>query len=313
MDADLEPIPMGLVPEEALDPDDAELHSLGLPSRARRMLRLAAPTLRALPSSIGQQPLVLYLGLPELTATDAAWGDQFTEYLAARTGLTLDQGASRTFPLGRAAVLVALESALVAMAADPSLSILVGGVDTFFDLRLLATLGTEGRVLGPRVMDGFVPGEGAAFLLLSGLAANEPVSSSAVIRGAASTTDPGHRYGTAPARGEGLAETLQLLRDRISSPIGPVGVTFGSLNGESFDAKLWGVARLRHNDLFSPRMVLEHPANCFGDTGAGAGAILMALAATAVAAGHRAGPALIWAASDHAMRGCAVFSSSLKQ
>ena len=36
-----------------------------------------------------------------------------------------------------------------------------------------------------------------------------------------------------------------------------------------FDAKLWGVARLRHNDFFSPTMVIEHPADKFGDAGAG--------------------------------------------
>ena len=127
-----------------------------------------------------------------------------------------------------------------------------------------------------------------------------------MISGAASTTDPGHRYGTEPARGEGLAEALQLMRDRQSSPIGQIAATFTGLNGENFDAKLWGVAQLRHGDLFAADMVLEHPATCFGDTGAATGAILTALAATALAAGHRAAPALVWATSDLGARGCAI-------
>ena len=210
--------------------------------------------------------------------------------------MKFDEAASQIFPLGRAAVLAALESAQEAMSANSSRPILVGGVDTYLDLKLLATLGAEGRVHGPRVMDGFIPGEGAAFLLLEG--SGKAPSGAAVISGAASTTDP--------ARGEGLAEALQLMRDRQSSPIGQIAATFTGLNGENFDAKLWGVAQLRHGDLFAADMVLEHPATCFGDTGAATGAILTALAATALAAGHRAAPALVWAASDLGARGCAI-------
>jgi len=308
MDQNFEPIPMGLVPEKALDADDANLDALNWPSRARRMLRLAAPTLRELASAIGDTPAALYLGLPELTTEDAPWIDEFCEQLCARAGLKFDEAASRIFPLGRAAVLVALESALEAMSADSSRPILVGGVDTFLDLRLLATLGAEGRVHGPRVMDGFIPGEGAAFLWIEG--GREPASGTPVIHGAASTTDPGHRYGTEPARGEGLAQALQLLRDRLPSPVGPIASTFTGLNGENFDAKLWGVAQLRHKDLFSANMTLEHPASCFGDTGAATGAILTALTAAALAAGHRAAPALVWAASDLGARGCTIVGPS---
>jgi len=266
------------------------------------MLRLAMPPLRELAPAFGDTPVVLYLGLPELTPEESPWLDKFSEQLCVRAGLKFDEAASPIFPLGRAAVLVALESALEAMSVDSSRPILVGGVDTFLDLRLLAMLGAEGRVLGPRVMDGFIPGEGAAFLLLEG--GGKAASGAAVIHGAASTTDPGHRYGTAPARGEGLAESLQLLRGRLSSPVGPIATTFAGLNGENFDAKLWGVAQLRHSDLFSPSMALAHPADCFGDTGAATGAILTAIAAAALAAGHRQGPALIWAASDLRARGC---------
>jgi 3-oxoacyl-[acyl-carrier-protein] synthase-1 len=273
------------------------------------MLRLAAPTLRALAPAVSDIPAVLYLGLPEPAGSEASWLSRFAEYLGVRAQLTLDKAASRVFPLGRAAALVALENAIAALAVDSSRPILVGGVDTFFDLRLLATLGQEGRVLGPRVMDGFVPGEGAAFLLLDA-ERTKPASNTARILAAASTMDPGHRYGTEPARGEGLAMALELLRDRLSDPIGPIHVTFAGFNGENFDAKLWGVAQMRHGDLFSPEMTLEHPADCFGDTGAATGAVLMAMAAAAVSAGKPAGPALVWAASDRGMRACSVLTAS---
>lgn len=297
---------MGLVPDEGLDED--AVASLGLPSRARRMLRLAAPCVRELAPLIGEATPRLYLGLPQLDPAEDTWLEDFIGHLASRTDVRLDEASSRTFPRGRAAALVALEEAMKSLESGSVESLLVGGVDTFLDLRVLGMLDAEGRVLGPNSMEGFIPGEGAGFILLSH--AQGADGNAIQVRGAASADDPGHRYGTEPARGEGLADALQLLRSRITDPIGPVASTFAGLNGEHFDAKLWGVAQLRHKDLFAPDMALEHPLSCFGDTGAATGAILLALAATALSKGQRRGPALIWAASDGEQRGCALISGS---
>jgi 3-oxoacyl-[acyl-carrier-protein] synthase-1 len=334
LDAHLEPVPMGLVPEEALDPDDEELDCLALPVRARRMLRLASPPLRELVPKLQEKPVAprratgasrdslrcapvaLYLGLPELSPELAPWIETLAGHLFERVGLELDTAASRIFPLGRAAALVALEQALSAVSTDPGRPILVGGVDTYLDLRLLATLGAEGRIHGPRVMDGFVPGEGAAFLWIQATS-NSPHDAGTRIEAAASATDPGHRYGSEPARGEGLAEAVEALRNQLppsSGPGGPMGqpvaTIFSGLNGESFEAKSWGVARLRHKDFFTPQASLEHPADCFGDTGAATGAIFTAMADVALSKGNRSGPALIWAASDHGSRGCTLITAT---
>lgn len=306
MDAHLESVPMGLVPEDALDPDDEALNSLNLPARARRMVRLAAAALRDLAPRLQGAPVALYLGLPELSAAVAPWIETLGAHMLERVGLEIDAAASQNFPLGRAAALVALEQALAVLSAEPERPILVGGVDSYLDLRLLATLGAEGRVHGPRVMDGFVPGEGAAFLLLQADATNP----TAQIQAATSTTDPGHRYGTEPARGEGLAAALEALRTQLPASIGPVATIFAGLNGESFEAKSWGIARLRHKDFFAPEAVLQHPADCFGDTGAASGAIFAAMAAAALAKGQRSGPAFVWAASDHGSRACTLLTAT---
>ncbi|MNC89077.1 3-oxoacyl-(acyl carrier protein) synthase [compost metagenome] len=98
------------------------------------------------------------------------------------------------------------------------------------------------------------------------------------------------------------------LRQRLRPPPPPMATTFAGFNGEHFDAKLWGVARLRHTDFFAPDMVIEHPADKFGDAGAAMGAILLVLAAESLASGTRSGPALVWAASDREPRACAVVS-----
>ena len=196
------------------------------------------------------------------------------------------------------------------MVADPEADVIVGGVDTFLDLRLLATLDDEQRILSQRVMDGFIPGEGAAFIVLHGAESSnvKKTGPRIVVKGAVTAMDPGHRYGTEPAKGEGLANALQQLRARLNGAAAPVAITFAGFNGESFEAKLWGVASLRHRDFFSPTMPIEHPADKFGDAGAAMGPILIAMASEALITGTRTGPALIWAASDREARACALVS-----
>jgi 3-oxoacyl-[acyl-carrier-protein] synthase-1 len=296
---------MGLVPEDVLPPLNEEIGKLPLPSRARRILRLAVPSLHAVAKDL-DGPVPIFIGLPALTPKEAPWIVHVPAYLQKLTNVAIDLRHSAIIPHGRAAGLMALELALNALQSNTVSTVIVGGVDSYLDLRLLGTLDAEQRILGPRVMDGFIPGEGAAFIALSGSSAgNVPRT---VVNGVASSMDEGHRYGTAPAKGEGLANAMTQLRQRAGQLPGRIGTTFAGFNGEGFDAKLWGVARLRHNDLFSPGMMIDHPADKFGDAGAATGAILTALAAEALAKGTRSGPALVWAASDREPRACALLS-----
>jgi 3-oxoacyl-[acyl-carrier-protein] synthase-1 len=307
MNRRLEPIQMGLVPENSLPPLDPEIDKLPLPSRARRMLRLATPALETVGRGLdGSVPL--FIGLPDLKPAEAPWLVHVPAYLEKLTSVRIDRQKSAVVPHGRAAGLMALELAVNALHANPTATVIVGGVDTYFDLRLLSTLDGEGRILGSRVMDGFIPGEGAAFYALSGAGAPSTQQRRVVVHAVASAMDPGHRYGDAPAKGEGLAAAMAQMRQRMPQPPGPIVATFAGFNGESFDAKLWGVARMRHNDFFAPVMVSDHPMDKFGDAGAAAGAILVALAAKSLAVGARPGPALVWAASDREPRACALLS-----
>lgn len=309
LDRHFQPIQMGLVPEDALEPElPEEVESRPLPARARRMLRLGAPALRSVLAQAGEPPLRLYLGLPQLGLEEAPWMRGFSLYLAKAAGTALDVPSCRVVPAGRAAALVALELALGALEEDPSRPVVVGGIDTYLDLRLLSSLEAERRILGPEVSDGFIPGEGASFLVLAHDSAAAREGTTVTVTAVASAQDPGHRSGSAPARGEGLAAAIELLRSRLPDPQAVVGTTFAGLNGESFDAKQWGVARLRHGDFFAADAVLSHPADCFADTGAATGALLLAVGARAIAAGDRRGPALIWAASDGETRACALLS-----
>src|SRR5262245_3261616 len=77
LDKNYDPIQMGLVPEDALPPLPGDLDALGLPARARRLLRLAAPVLKSVAADAGEGPYTVFTGLPQLDAVDAPWLTKF--------------------------------------------------------------------------------------------------------------------------------------------------------------------------------------------------------------------------------------------
>ena len=132
------------------------------------MLRLGAPALQQAAKgveAVTQAPL--FLGLPDAYRDrPAPANSSFLQHLKAQSGVEFDVARSQVFPKGRAATLLALEAALRCLSERQAEVVLVGGVDSYLDLALLSQLDLEDRILGPRIMDGFIPGEGAAFLAL---------------------------------------------------------------------------------------------------------------------------------------------------
>jgi 3-oxoacyl-[acyl-carrier-protein] synthase I len=249
-----------------------------------------------------------------LLGTPEAWpgrpdpsGEKFLAHLAAQTKLSFDLSKSKMFPMGRAAGLYALQEALQRLKTGQTEQIVVGGVDTYLDLYLLGTLDMEGRVLAEGVMDGFIPGEGAGFLLLR--SATKPVSgksSLASVLGVATGVEKGHRYSEEIYRGDGLAGTLQQLFRSVSLSKDKVRTVYAGFNGENFWAKEWGVAYMRSQEQFETDFRVEHPADCFGDPGAALGPITVGLAAIGMQKGYRKGPTLVWCSSDREPRAAAL-------
>jgi 3-oxoacyl-[acyl-carrier-protein] synthase-1 len=293
-----EPIRGGFLNDETLPPLVPVVDQLPLPGLYRRILSLATLAAGGLPPLSARVPL--FLGMPIRRTNENDWNAYFPSLIAAQAGLALDINNSVTFSLGRGAALAAMAAAVSSIANGKCEAALVGGIDSHLDLRTLAGLVAERRVLGPGAGDGFIPGEGAAFLLLS---AQPTAGGSKAVRviGAESLIDEAHRYATEPDLGEGLSNALESLRT-VCTPE-PIATMFAGMNGETFDARRLGVARLRHQDFFVPSVQIEHPADCFGDLGAASGAVLLGLAVEAVSTGQRPGPALIWSASDHGQIG----------
>ena len=306
-----EPHRMALVPEEALPRLAPALASAPMNSAHARMLRLAAPALQQAAELVSKAPVALFLGLPEARPGEPdAVGATFLADLAKQAEANVDLRGSKLHREGGAAGLFALCDALAHLQARRAEYAIVGAADTFLDLRRLAMLDAEGRILGERVMDGFVPGEGAAMLLLATPACAKRMGAKPLAGVAAAVTglEPGHRYSAEPYRGDGLAQTFQTLFAAAgSSP--PVRCVYAGFNGESLPAKEWGVAHLRSASHFASDFRIEHPADCIGDTGAAAGPIMLGLAAHGIQKGYRRDPCLVWCTSDREPRAAALLQA----
>jgi 3-oxoacyl-[acyl-carrier-protein] synthase-1 len=298
------PVAAALVPDDALPPlEDSVLATPNLPSRVLRMLRLATMPLRECIVPLGRTPAPLFLGLPETTTMIDLDAARFASWLALQAPGPWTSLQVTTNRLGRAGGLVALGEAIDAVTSGRAPVAIAGGVDTYLDLFVLGTLNAAGRVKSQTTLDGFVPGEGAAFVLVTS-AANaaargwKPLASvSAVSRG----HEAGHLYSEEPYRGEGLSSTIRQLVAAVgSAPL--VEEVYSSMNGESHWAKEWGVAFIRNRPAFMESHAMLHPADSYGDIGAACGPMMVALSALGLSSGRTRGRSLVYASSDRGPR-----------
>lgn len=308
------PFTMAILPDEVLPPPEPEIDKLtGLTSRQIRMLRLAAPALQAAAeTALDIERIPLYLGVPEaLPGRPAPVDNKFLEYLSLQSGVQFNVAESRLFPKGRAAGLLALKEAIELLEPGGNVEyVMVGGVDTYLDLYLLGNLDMQDRILVGQVMDGFIPGEGAGFLLLTALenATNRKLSPLALVSPVSRGFEEGHLYSEQPYKGDGLATALSELfaESGIAEPINEV---YSAMNGENHWAKEWGVAFMRNQVFFNQEHGMRHPADCYGDTGVASGIILAALAVIGMKEGYRKSPALVTCSSDYGERAAAAILS----
>jgi 3-oxoacyl-[acyl-carrier-protein] synthase I len=301
MDKRFEPFTLAEVPEDGL-PDLVEgLGNAGVTARETRMLRLGSLALRECLKALPQpEPGPgLTLALPETSTTRPLDGQLFLQRFAQQTGGSFELRRSDASHRGRAGGLAAVAQAAEAIRTGQARFMLAGGIDTYRDLYVLGTLDMEQRVKSAANLDGFVPGEGAAFLLLG--RADGGAAPIAAVSQVALASENGHLYSDQPYRGEGLATAIQQLV-QSGAAASPIQEVYSSMNGEHHWAKEWGVAFLRNRSAFLADHGMHHPADCCGDTGAACGVLMVGLAALGIKQGYRHSPALVYGSSDRGQR-----------
>ena len=310
-DKRFQPFVMATIPDDQLPPIESSLETVvGLTSRQARMLRLAAPAIQEVLGGIqNPEQIPVFIGTPEpLAGRPDPAGVSFLEHLSVQSNIKFNIKQSRMFPTGRASGILALREGLEYLKAGKSRLVIVGGVDTYLDLYLLGTLDMEERILAQGVMDGFVPGEGAGFMLLGAPEQMKQTDLKGIARiGAVGNgCEKGHRYSQEVYRGDGLAEAFQALFASAPASCGKIRTVFAGLNGENYGAKEWGVAYMRSKERFEEDFKLQHPVDCFGDTGAALGPLMICLAAIGIHKGYVNAPCLVWCSSDREDRAAAI-------
>jgi 3-oxoacyl-[acyl-carrier-protein] synthase I len=277
--------------------------------REARMLRLGIMPLREClaPLAGSAHAPGLLLALPEARGSRPDDRADFLSRLVQLVGGGVDLGRSDASFRERAGGLAAVGRAAEIILAGEARFMIAGGIDSYRDLLTLGQLDFRGRIKSPSVMDGFIPGEGAAFVLLASrdAAAAQGLTPLASVSPAATGYEEGHLSSEEPYRGDGLAATLEQLVQTGAAPA-PIGEVYSSMNGESHWAKEWGVAFLRNRGAFAPDHGVHHPADSFGDVGAACGALLVALAALGVSGGYHRTPCLVYSSSDDGPRAALV-------
>jgi 3-oxoacyl-[acyl-carrier-protein] synthase-1 len=312
-DKRLEPFTLAEVPDDGLAKLADGLGELpGLTARERRMLRLATPALRECLAPIADRGagVGLCLALPEIDTPRPLDRRGFLTHLAVQVEGAFDARRSDSSHAGRAGGLLAIGQGVLTIQSGLAEFMIAGGVDTFRDSYVLASLDREQRVKTEANWDGFIPGEGAGFVLLAGAraAAASGLSALARLTPVATGFEPGHLYSPDPYMGDGLAATLAQLvsSGAVETPIEEV---YSSMTGESHWAKEWGVAFLRMRSAFRESHRIHHPADCFGDTGAASGPLMVGLAALGITSRYRRSPALAYGSSDRGARAAVIVSA----
>jgi 3-oxoacyl-[acyl-carrier-protein] synthase I len=309
-----EKIMMGHLPDDVL-PVLKEDFGTNIAGLYKRLLQIAAPALREVTSGLHlSQSVPLFLAAPKPQNGFSLEKTPFFENLEGQTKAYIDVKASRLFPMGRAGFFLSLQKAIhECINATFTKYVIVGGVDSYFDMDVLFALEKEGRLLREGVYDGFRPGEGAAMMLLTTLkeCRTYGLKPLAYICGVGQGQEEGHRYSEKPYLGEGLAQAFADLFSGTQDKLARIQTVFAGLNGENFNAKEWGVAYLRNRERFIEDFQIEHPAEFIGDAGAALAPIMTATAAVGLQKGFIKGPALVWASSDEAERGAACLTTIL--
>jgi|GEM_PF-1084235 len=218
-------------------------------------------------------------------------------------------GVREAIARGRASALLGLHRAAEEIRSGRITGALVGGVDSLIRPSVHAALAKAGMLKDlDENLQGILPGEGSAFIVLD--ASPNPERVLARLAGTGVAEEPTLRT-QKPNQGEGLSTALRMARK------GTPGLTarplsICDLNGDRYRAHEWGFAQTRAladlswKDEGPGTGETWHPADCLGDSGAGSCAICAVWAIEAIRLGYAiTREVLLWGASDGSLRAAA--------
>lgn len=302
-----EPITMGRVPREVFNLSEFGFDEGGYKNI---VIVMAIVALReALAGRPIKKPIPLLLTVPE-AGVPAIDPKRLIARLTEQKDLPLHADLARTLDSGRAAGIEGLMLAHHYLTQQRADFVVLGGSDSGADVLRLRQLEKMDRLLTPESKDGFAPGEGAGFLLLTvrpelALVRNGHI---VALHPPGIAEEPGHLHSREPYRGDGLDQAFKKALGERPRPSG-IHSIYSSMNGEHHWAKEYGVAYMRNRDAFRDPVGVEHPADCFGDLGCAMSPVLVGLAAEQLLKQPTPGAHLVYSSSDFGKCGAVVVES----
>lgn len=227
---------------------------------------------------------------------------QIVARLQSETAITLSKTQRFLVSAGHASGLLGIERAVDMIDAGAVEFVLVGVVDSYYDADLLEWLDDSKRLHSDANKDGFIPGEGAGFCLITSPSVAERYGLRVLttVLSVASAEEPHPFASDGISIGEGLTTVLRKALDVSAQDNGGAADwTICDMNGESFRASEWTYAYLRTTSKHRDPLEIWHPADCYGDIGAASGLVLVAIATAAWQRNYaRGNRCLVWASSD---------------
>lgn len=225
-----------------------------LPPRAigaERMALIAARALESLVDSLEKlttaQDISVVLSLPERLAGDRAGATaqrRTIEHAVAGSFARVGRTARITYQArGHASFGLALREAAELLAGRRVEVVVVGGVDSYYDPDVVETLVDEGRLFDGEDLDSFIPGEGAAFMVLSRPhIARKLDGPLARVESVVTNEEPAH-WGTGlPSMGLGLSRAMRSISDRIGAERRFVDLWLADVTNENHRVHEWQLA-----------------------------------------------------------------------
>lgn len=271
-----------------------------------RLVSLALPPLREVLRHVGAFARVsrVFLALPAarpgLSASEQAC------VIDELADAALDGDRAMLFMVAgdREAFAAALQRATAYLGEHRDEVVVVGAVDSFHDARTYRALDEDHRILSERAPNGFIPGEGSAFVALGAATSRFPALSYPSFVEAGS--EPDDDDALAEAWTEIVRRAASCARRTLESRGEALGAPWLLVDQctERHRNKAWQTVNYRLGDELDPgSSVIETLAERLGDAGAASGAILAVYASIGFASGFAPGKsAVIALASDGAAR-----------
>jgi 3-oxoacyl-[acyl-carrier-protein] synthase-1 len=234
----------------------------------------------------GSVPLLIAVSEPSRPGRPPAIERNLLEALSARFESRLHP-ESKTYPTGQTGCLHALLEAARLIRERRTTSAIVAGVDSFVNRITIEAYAQRRRILTPANINGFLPGEAGAAVLVTSL----PAPFGGVrVTGWGQATEAATIEGTRPFRAEGMTLAVRTALESCGLVMGQIGFRITDLSGEHYKFKEAAFVAQRLDRSRRPESLpLWHPIEYLGEIGAAIGPCLIAWASHAMRAGYAPG------------------------